>query len=73
MNMIYCFYKEKGLMMIFVIYSMEDVVMYVDELIVMNKGMIVMKGLFREVFGQYMQLKEYGLDVSELFCFMLKL
>lgn len=73
MNMIYRLHKEKGLTTILVTHSMEDAAMYADELIVMNKGTIAMKGSPREVFGQYKQLKEYGLDVPESLRFMLKL
>ncbi|QJX79587.1 energy-coupling factor ABC transporter ATP-binding protein [Priestia megaterium] len=73
MNMIYRLHKEKGLTTILVTHSMEDAARYADELIVMNKGTIAMKGSPREVFGQHMQLKEYGLDVPESLRFMLKL
>lgn len=73
MNMIYRLHKEKGLTTILVTHSMEDAAMYADELIVMNKGTIAMKGSPREVFGQHTQLKEYGLDVTESLRFMLKL
>ncbi|PVE63181.1 energy-coupling factor ABC transporter ATP-binding protein [Priestia megaterium] len=73
MNMIYRLHKEKGLTTILVTHSMEDAAMYADELIVMNKGTIAMKGSPREVFGQHTQLKEYGLDVPESLRFMLKL
>ena len=41
--------------------------MYADELIVMNKGTIAMKGSPREVFGQHTQLKEYGLMFQNRF------
>ncbi|MED3944961.1 energy-coupling factor ABC transporter ATP-binding protein [Priestia megaterium] len=73
MNMIYRLHEEKGLTTILVTHSMEDAAMYADELIVMNKGTIAMKGSPREVFGQHTQLKEYGLDVPESLRFMLKL
>jgi len=73
MNMIYRLHKEKGLTTILVTHSMEDAATYADELIVMNKGTIAMKGSPREVFGQHTQLKEYGLDVPESLRFMLKL
>ncbi|MEB2277991.1 energy-coupling factor ABC transporter ATP-binding protein [Bacillus sp. ILBB4] len=73
MNMIYRLHKEKGLTTILVTHSMEDADMYADELIVMNKGTVAMKGSPREVFGQHTQLKEYGLDVPESLRFMLKL
>ncbi|ADE67280.1 MULTISPECIES: energy-coupling factor ABC transporter ATP-binding protein [Priestia] len=73
MNMIYRLHKEKGLTTILVTHSMEDAAMYADELIVMNKGTVAMKGSPREVFGQHTQLKEYGLDVPESLRFMLKL
>ncbi|KNH18727.1 cobalt transporter ATP-binding subunit [Priestia megaterium] len=73
MNMIYHLHQEKGLTTILVTHSMEDAAMYADELIVMNKGTIAMKGSPREVFGQHTQLKEYGLDVPESLRFMLKL
>ncbi|AXI32255.1 energy-coupling factor ABC transporter ATP-binding protein [Priestia megaterium] len=73
MNMIHRLHKEKGLTTILVTHSMEDAAMYADELIVMNKGTIAMKGSPREVFGQHTQLKEYGLDFPESLRFMLKL
>lgn len=38
-------------MIIFVLYDMDDVVCYFDEVVVMNKGMIVEKLNFRNLFS----------------------
>lgn len=40
MEMFYNFYKEKGFMIVFVIYSMEDVVCYVEKIVLMKVGMV---------------------------------
>lgn len=73
MDMLYTLHKEKGLTTILVTHSMEDAAMYADEVLVMNKGTIAIKGTPKEVFSQYEKLNAYGLQVPETLRFSLKL
>lgn len=56
-------------MMIFVIYSMEDVVVYVDEMIVMYKGMIQVFGSLYDLFLKGEEMVGWGLDFLEMIKF----
>ena len=47
---------------ILVSHSMEDVAKYVDRLLVMNKGELVLDGTPKEVFKQYKFLESIGLS-----------
>ena len=46
---------------ILVSHSMEDVANYVERIIVMNRGEVMLDGTPREIFGQYQKLEEVGL------------
>ncbi|MBM7705114.1 energy-coupling factor ABC transporter ATP-binding protein [Metabacillus iocasae] len=72
MEMIYTLHKQKNLTTILVTHSMEDAAYYADQVVVMNKGSIAMKGSPKEIFSRYEELKGYGLDVPESLSFMLK-
>ena len=54
--------KKRDMTIILVSHSMEDVAKYVDRLLVMNKGELVLDGTPKEVFKQYKFLESIGLS-----------
>ena len=58
--------KETGTTVIIVSHSMEDMAVYCDELVVMNKGSICMSGKTSDVFVNSDKLIEIGLDVPQI-------
>ena len=54
--------KSKGITIVLVSHSMEDVANYVDRLLVMNKGKIIMDGVPRKVFLNCEELERIGLS-----------
>lgn len=58
-------HKETGMTVIIVSHSMEDMAEYVDRLIVMNKGIIKYDDTPQNVFENYEELKQIGLDVPQ--------
>ena len=65
MNLFSQLHKEQGLTIILVTHSMEDAANYSDEIIVMSKGTIEMKGTPRDVFSQEKSLANLGLDLPK--------
>lgn len=59
-------HKERGITVILVSHSMEDIAKYVDRIIVMNKGQILYDGIPKEVFQYYKQLEEVGLAAPQV-------
>lgn len=59
-------HKERGLTIILVSHSMEDVARYADRLIVMNHGQKMFDGTPREVFGHYKELEAIGLAAPQI-------
>ena len=53
--------QETGMTIILVSHSMEDVANYVDRIIVMNKGCVMLDGVPKDVFAHYKELEEVGL------------
>ena len=53
--------QETGMTIILVSHSMEDVANYVDRIIVMNKGSVMLDGVPKNVFAHYKELEEVGL------------
>ena len=53
--------QETGMTIILVSHSMEDVANYVDRIIVMNKGSVMLDGVPKDVFAHYKELEEFGL------------
>ena len=53
--------QETGMTIILVSHSMEDVANYVDRIIVMNKGSVMLDGVPKDVFAHYKALQEVGL------------
>ncbi len=58
-------HKSRGMAVILVSHSMEDVADYVDRILVMSQGTILMDGAPREVFGHYRELEAIGLAVPQ--------
>ena len=59
-------HKERGLTIILVSHSMEDVANYADRLIVMNKGSVQFEGAPKEVFSHYKELEKMGLAAPQI-------
>lgn len=59
-------HEERGITVILVSHSMEDVAKYVDRLIVMNRGKAEYDGTPKEVFGHYRELEKIGLAAPQI-------
>lgn len=58
--------KKRGITVILVSHSMEDVAKYVERIIVMNKGGIVYDAPTKEVFSHYKELESIGLSAPSV-------
>ena len=58
--------KERGITVILVSHSMEDVARYVERIIVMNQGEVRFDGTPKEVFRHYRELEEIGLAAPQV-------
>jgi len=58
--------KERGITVILVSHSMEDVAKYVDRLIVMDHGSVQFDGTPKEVFSHYKELESMGLAAPQV-------
>ena len=58
--------ENKNMTIIFVSHSMEDVAMIANNVLVMNKGKLAMKGSVAEVFERSYELRSMGLDVPQI-------
>lgn len=58
--------KETGMTVILVSHSMEDVAKYVDRIIVMNRGQVMLDGEPKAVFSHYRELEEVGLAAPQV-------
>lgn len=58
--------KETGMTIVLVSHSMEDVANYVDRIIVMNKGSVMLDGVPRDVFSHVKELEGVGLAAPEV-------
>ena len=58
-------HDEKGITILLVSHSMEDVANYADRLIVVNDGKIAYDGTPKEVFSHYRELEEMGLAAPQ--------
>ena len=65
--------KERGITIILVSHSMEDVAKYVDRLIVMDHGSVQYDGTPKEVFAHYKELEAMGLAAPQVTYVMEKL
>lgn len=61
LNLLKKLHEEKKITIILVSHSMEDVANYVDRIIVMNKGSVMLDGVPKDVFAHYKELEEVGL------------
>ena len=59
-------HKERGITVILVSHSMEDVAKYVDRIIVMDEGSVRFEGAPREVFEHYRELESIGLAAPQV-------
>lgn len=66
-------HKERGMTIILVSHSMEDVAEYVNRIIVMNKGCVAFDDVPKRVFLQYKKLEEIGLAAPQVTYIMNKL
>ncbi|WP_078415019.1 energy-coupling factor ABC transporter ATP-binding protein [Priestia abyssalis] len=73
MEMIASLHQSKRLTIILVTHSMEDAARFADQIVVMHKGTIAMRGTPKEVFSSYEELHQYGLDIPESLKFMKKI
>ena len=58
--------RERGITVVLVSHSMEDVARYVDRIIVMNHVQVRFDGAPREVFRHYRELEEIGLAAPQM-------
>lgn len=62
-----CALREKlGITVILVSHSMEDVARYVERIVVMNQGKVMMDDTPKEVFKRYKELEEIGLAAPQV-------
>lgn len=59
-------HRERGLTIVLVSHSMEDIAKYVDRIMVMNQGEKVFDGPPREVFRHYKELEKIGLAAPQI-------
>lgn len=59
-------HHEKGLTIVLVSHSMEDIAKYVDRIIVMNQGEKAYDGTPKEVFKHYKELEKIGLAAPQI-------
>lgn len=59
-------HKERGITVVLVSHSMEDVAKYVERIIVMDKGCVRFDGTPREVFEHYQELEKIGLAAPQV-------
>ena len=59
-------HRERGITVILVSHSMEDVAKYVDRIIVMNHGQVAFDGAPREVSHHYKELEQIGLAAPQV-------
>ena len=59
-------HREKGISIVLVSHSMEDVAKYVERIIVMNQGEVLFDGVPREVFCHYKELEQVGLAAPQV-------
>ena len=59
-------HKERGITVILVSHSMEDVAKYVDRIIVMNQGSVMFDDIPKSVFAHYKELEAVGLAAPQV-------
>lgn len=66
LNLVSRLHKERGMTVILVSHSMEDVAKYAKRLIVMNQGRVQYDGTPAEVFAHYKELEKIGLSAPQV-------
>ena len=66
LNQIQKLHQEKGISIVLVSHSMEDVARYVQRIIVMNQGEVLFDDVPREVFCHYKELEQVGLAAPQV-------
>lgn len=66
LNLVISLQKERGITVILVSHSMEDVARYVERLIVMSQGTVQYDGTPAEVFSHYKELEKIGLMAPQV-------
>ena len=66
LDQIILLHKERGITVILVSHSMEDVAKYVERIIVMNQGEVMYDDVPREVFRHYKELESVGLAAPQV-------
>ena len=59
-------HEERGITVLLVSHSMEDIARYVERIIVMNRGQVMFDDTPREVFHHYRELEEVGLAAPQV-------
>lgn len=59
-------HRERGITVLLVSHSMEDVARYVGRIIVMNQGSVMFDGVPRDVFAHYRELETVGLAAPQV-------
>ena len=59
-------HEQRGITVVLVSHSMEDVANYVDRIIVMDHGKVQFDGQPREVFAHYKELEKMGLAAPQV-------
>ncbi|HEU5139027.1 MAG TPA: energy-coupling factor ABC transporter ATP-binding protein [Bacillales bacterium] len=73
MEMFVRLHREKGMTIVLVSHSMEDVAAYSDKVVAMKDGLIYLQGTPEEVFSQPEPLQRVGLDVPQTVQFIQRL
>ena len=66
LNQIAELHRTRGITIVLVSHSMEDVAKYVSRLIVMNQGTVAFDGTPKEVFSHYRELESMGLAAPQI-------
>ncbi|MCR5628929.1 energy-coupling factor transporter ATPase [Eubacterium sp.] len=59
-------HKERGITVIWVSHSMDDVAKYAERIVVMNEGKVAYDGEPKEVFKNYIELEKMGLSAPQV-------
>lgn len=66
LDQISALHREKGISIVLVSHSMEDVAKYVERIIVMNQGEVLFDDVPKEVFRHYKELESVGLAAPQV-------
>lgn len=66
LDLLAAMHKERGITIILVSHSMEDVAKYVSRIIVMNQGQVMFDDVPKEVFRHYKELEAIGLAAPQV-------